>query len=409
MIENFKIENKFKIFIFFNIFFVVFYLFIKHDVGNDSSISEWLINYKGGFTRRGFGGEIGIFLSKFLGLSLRQSIFLLQSLIHVSYLIIILNYLKNIKFNLFQIFALFAPIFILYPIAEIEVLGRKEMLLFLFFIISIYFCDKKYSPQILNYNIFFLFPILCLIWEQVVLFAPYFAILIIFKNNLKLLKKVILYLFIIFCPSIITFFIIFLNPLSEQGHQIMCSYLLNEFGEKCYMSANLLIKNTIYFDTWDVVHQNAKLEHYLRYLLIFLFGFLPLNLLIIQNSFKSKSNFINSNFSLLVIFSLLYLPSILLFIFGYDWGRWINISYTFTILLYFFLLKNNHISNKIYIKNSNLLRLFNKKTFIIPLFIIFAFGWNPKTVITGDVGTKPIYQIPRKAAKIFYNDYLKEN
>ena len=35
-------------------FFSIIYLYSKHDVANDSTISEWLINYKGGFTRRGF-------------------------------------------------------------------------------------------------------------------------------------------------------------------------------------------------------------------------------------------------------------------------------------------------------------------------------------------------------------------
>ena len=32
------------------------FLYIKHDVGNDSTISEWLINYSGGFTKRGIIG-----------------------------------------------------------------------------------------------------------------------------------------------------------------------------------------------------------------------------------------------------------------------------------------------------------------------------------------------------------------
>ena len=38
-----------------------FFLEIKHDVGNDSTISEWLINYSGGFTKRGIIGQISIF------------------------------------------------------------------------------------------------------------------------------------------------------------------------------------------------------------------------------------------------------------------------------------------------------------------------------------------------------------
>ncbi len=406
MMNNIDLNKKLFIFIVFNIFFVIFYLFIKHSNNGDSSISEWLINYHGGFTRRGLGGEINILISNILNISLRQSIFLFQSIIHVSYLILIFKYLKNIKYNIFQVFALFAPIFILYPIAEIEVLGRKEILLFLFFLTSIYFCENKFSPKILNYKIFFLFPIMCLIWEQSVLFAPYFSILIIKKNNLLSFKETLKKLFLIFSLSIITFFIIFTSPLSDQGHEMMCSYLLNEFGEKCYMSASLLIKNTIYFDTLEVVHGSATYEHYLRYLLIFLIGFLPLNILLFQNSFIGRSNYISKNFKLLGIFFILYSPSILLFIFGYDWGRWINITYSLSVLLYFYLLKNKFITNYMIIQKSFLIKIFDKKKFVIPLFIIFAFGWNPKTVITGDVGTKPIYQIPRKAIKIFYYNYF---
>ena len=120
--ENINIKKKLLIFIIFNIFYAIFYLYTKHDVGNDSSISEWLINYQGGFTRRGLGGELGIQIAKFFNISLRQSIFFIQSILHVIYLILVFNYLKNIKINVFQLFALFAPIFLLYPIAELEVL-----------------------------------------------------------------------------------------------------------------------------------------------------------------------------------------------------------------------------------------------------------------------------------------------
>ena len=52
--------------------FSVFYLYIKHSVGNDSTISEWLINYNGGFTRRGMGGEITIFFADLFNISLRK-------------------------------------------------------------------------------------------------------------------------------------------------------------------------------------------------------------------------------------------------------------------------------------------------------------------------------------------------
>jgi len=408
MNKYFDLDTKLKIYISFLVFYVIFYLYFKHNVGNDSSISEWLINYRGGFTRRGLGGELAIFLSNITNFTLRFSIFILQIAIHVSYLCLIFLFFRKIKFNIIQIFALFAPIFLIYPIAELEVLGRKEILLFIFFLGSIFLGSINYSPKYLNSFILILFPIVCLIWEQIVLFAPYFLVIIIFKNKLKTFKEIFTKTLIIFGPSIFTFGIIFFFPLDKDGHSAMCEFLTKEFRETCYMSANLLVKNTIYFDTFNVVHGNANLTHYIRYILIFFVGFFPLHYLIKQNSFKKNNNFITKNFKLFQIYIILYTPPILLFIFGYDWGRWINITYTFSILLYFFLLKNNFITNDLKIQNSALSIIVNKKKYLITIFIFFAFYWSPKTVITGDIATNTLYKIIYNSSKkIFKHDGVR--
>ena len=93
----------------------------------------------------------------------------------------------------------------------------------------------------------------------------------------------------------------------------------------------------------------------------------------------------------------------LLFIYGYDWGRWINITYSFSILLYFFLLKNNFITNNLVIQNYVLSSIINKKKYLITIFIIFSFFWNPKTVITGDIATNTLYKIIYNSSKIIFN------
>ena len=406
--ENINIKNKLLIFIIFNIFYATFYLYTKHDVGNDSSISEWLINYQGGFTRRGLGGELGILIAKFFSISLRQSIFFIQSTLHVIYLILIFNYLKNIKINIFQLFALFAPIFLLYPIAELEVLGRKEMLVFLFFVTLLYFSAKNFSSLIINSYTFVFLPLVCLVWEEVILFAPFIAIVLIFKNKLLTFKDSFKKLLIVFLPTIVTMLIIFSFPLSREGHDIMCNFLSTEFNERCYMSASLMMENTIYFDTFDVVNGHAGIQAYLRYILIFLVGFLPLNMLISQNQFVNKNNFITKNFKLNILFFTLYSPSILLFMFGSDWGRWINITYTFSILLYFYMLKNSIITNKINISNNFKTHIFEKKKLLIFIFFIFAFFWNPKTAITGDIATNSLYKIIYNSSKkLFAYDSIR--
>ena len=81
--------NTFKEFKNFNRYFFIYLailsfcavinLYIKHDVGNDSTISEWIINYQGGLTRRGFIGEICFQIARYFMLDLRFVIFIFQS------------------------------------------------------------------------------------------------------------------------------------------------------------------------------------------------------------------------------------------------------------------------------------------------------------------------------------------
>ena len=79
--------NKFNKAFFYYITFIfitaVFWLYQKHNVGNDSTISEWIINYQGGLTRRGIIGEICFHIAKFFNSDLRFIIFLFQSFFYL--------------------------------------------------------------------------------------------------------------------------------------------------------------------------------------------------------------------------------------------------------------------------------------------------------------------------------------
>ena len=84
-----KFNSLFFLFITFIILMAIFWLYQKYHVGNDSTISEWLINYQGGFTRRGIIGEICYQFANFFDLKLRFVIFLFQSFLYLTYLILI--------------------------------------------------------------------------------------------------------------------------------------------------------------------------------------------------------------------------------------------------------------------------------------------------------------------------------
>ena len=147
--------------------FSYFFLSIKYQVGNDSTISEWLINYEGGFTKRGIIGQLAIEFSRFFNSELRFTIFIMQCFTYLLYFFLLYNFLKNLKYERVIILSIFTPIFILYPIAEIEVLARKEIIVFSFFIIY------SFVPRVNQFKTiaFIIFSVLSvLVWEPIIFF-----------------------------------------------------------------------------------------------------------------------------------------------------------------------------------------------------------------------------------------------
>jgi len=395
-----KINNYLFIYLLVLLFFSYFFLFIKHDVANDSTISEWLINYEGGFTKRGLIGQFAIELSRIFESNLRWIIFLLQSFTCTVYFFLLFVFLKKLKFERIIILSIFTPIFILYPIAEIEVLARKEVLVFSLYITYL-MIPRDSILKFISLTIFSCLSIL--IWEPIIFFFPLIIILEIIENNIEKINFIFLKLILSFIPSLLVVFFIIMFPLSTDDHNSMAFILKQEFEEDCYMSCDLLISKSSLLQQFQGNFGKYSLEVFVRYSLIFLIGFFPLVSLINNSSLKNKNLVLFKFFEkpiILILISLL--PIIILFAMGYDWGRWVNVTYVMLSLTYFHLLKSsNFILNYKNLEN-NLLYRIKGKIFII-FFVIFCFGWNPKTVITGDVASFPGYRIPYKVFKILSN------
>ncbi len=398
--------NKFFLYYLITLFiFGTFFLYQKHTVGNDSTISEWLINYEGGFTKRGIIGQLSIYLSNFFKLTLRETILFLQVSIFLTYFYFIYSFFKNLGKNKIFLLSIFTPIFILYPIAEIEVLIRKEVFIFIFFFLYL-ILQKSVHKTI--YKIVVL-PLSVLIWEPVVFFFSFWLAIDIIEERIKKIDKNFFKIILSFLPAFIICVYIALNPISEENHSYMAWILKSYFNENCYMSCSMLIKKSTIIQQFTVNFESYSFIVFFRYFLIILIGFGPLFYLAKYSLFLKKSYSLFNNFNnLLVPLLILLTPALLLFAMGSDWGRWVNISYFFSIIFYFYLLKKKFISlNENIFKNKLIILITKKKLFII-FFIIYCFGWNPKTAITGDVASKPGYQIPRKAIKILYYKHIKD-
>ena len=403
MKKNFR--TYFTIYLVSLFLFSLVFLIEKHNVGNDSTISEWLINYEGGFTKRGIIGQLCIFIAELFNLNIRDTILIIQILVISFYFILLFNFLKNIKTNHIITLSIFTPIFILYPIAEIEVLARKEVFIFCIFL-SYFFFE---SFLIRNLYKIFLLSFSVLIWEPVIFYFIFFLAIDTIKDKFKMINTKVIINLSCYIPALVIAFYIAFNPISDANHKIMANYLNDNFGESCYMSCAWLESKSGLYEQFQGNFDKYSFVVFFRYSLIILFGFGPLIILLI-NSYLVDQNlfFFKFFYNLFTPVSLMLSPVIILFAMGYDWGRWVNISYVFTIIFYLYLYKNQKIilSEK-FLKNRFFKHLKNKKIFTI-IFLIFCFGWNPKTVITGDVASKPGYQIPKKAVKIVYSNLLKK-
>ncbi len=398
-----KKNINFYIFIYLTIlfFFSVFFLYQKYDVSNDSTISEWLINYEGGFTKRGLIGQLSIYLSNFFIIKLREGIFILQTLLVGVYFILIYQFLKNVSYNKVFIFAIFTPIFILYPVAEIEVLARKEIFIFIYFLIYTFIpIEKK------GYKFFYklcLLPVSILIWEPVIFFILFFLFLDLIENKIKKVDRLFFLQIASYIPSIILALYIALNPISDESHKLMTITLMESFNENCYMSCQLLKTKSSIYQQFQGNFDKYSLEIFLRYILIIIIGFGPLFILLFNSKLKNKVFFVSKFKNLLFPYLILLSPIVILFAMGYDWGRWVNISYVFSIISFVYIYKSNLINLSEKFLKKKLFVNIRKKVFIF-IVIFYCFGWNPKTAITGDVASFPGYRIPYKVLKVFLND-----
>jgi len=381
------------------IFCGVFILYQKHDVGNDSSLSDWLINYSGGFVRRGLIGQIVLEFSYFFSIKLRDAVVIFQiTSFTVYYLLVFFLLRKTIK-NRLLILSIFSPIFILFPIAEIEAFGRKEMLIFLIITLYFFMNIRDIKTQLIFKVI--IFPISILIWEPAIFFYPYLLLIDLAVFQFNKFNKNLIWLFLSYSVIFLVTIFVYLNPFSSENFNIMTNVLMNDFGENCYMSCSF-VGNQSQNSLIELINSNitmVKPSYVIRYTLIILIGFYPLfNLLKISKLSNTKSFFFSKFKNLLFPFIFAFIPSVFLYVIMYDWGRIVHTSYSFMLLSYIFLLKNNLIKIDQERLAQNIFENLPNKIFII-LFVIFCLYWNPKTVMRADIATNSFYKIIYNSSK----------
>ncbi len=397
MFTQLKKFNLFKTYIIFLFLLSSFYLCSVYLLNVNNAMSEWVINYGGGFVRRGFIGEIIFQLSDFFKINLRDCFLILQILLYLFYYILIYWIFSAFKKNFLLWLAILSPVFFSFGLYELEALGRKEILMYIFFSYNFYLF-YKFKNINLNYIYTYLSLLILILNHESVIF--YFLFYLFFFTVIDKKKDLRFYVlnFLLILTVLIPSYLIYIHPHSITDNLAMCKRLLNISNENCGLAANFTtasISRHISEVSWRLV--DVK-----NYTLIFIFGFTSIFLLIYKSKLINK--IISYKFNLLVILILCSLPGLLLFYIAVDSGRWTSMLYHMLAIFYFGMVKLGFvkINPRLNFKFINFDNIKNNFLFYFLIFFL-CFGWSPKAVYHESFGTFPAYRMIVKTPKFFDN------
>ncbi|MBD1146841.1 hypothetical protein IDH09_03745 [Pelagibacterales bacterium SAG-MED28] len=351
----------------FNIF--VFYSNFYELIG----IKGLLVNYDGGFIRRGLLGEIITSLSLNFSFKIKD----LFTFFHCANYILFF-YLNYILFNKFKknflfYFFIFSPIYFFYPLVAVttkyaEHVIQREAYLLTIFISFIIFCTKvKNRKFVFGFGITSLL-FSTLLYELTILCFPFFfTIYYIFLKRNNYLRNIFEILFATtFCLLILVFHLYFYG---ENDLNLMIDSLNNNFGFN-YDSSDLLY-------SWlnqDISKQVIFLmdSFKINYVFKYIFYAHPVLLLIFINH-----KFINDRIYLLLFNMSIFLFAIV-FAIATDWARFVHILYSLSLMTFafYFFQSFDNIFHKI--GDQIALRSKINRNLINILVFIYCIMWNLK-------------------------------
>ena len=153
-----------------------------------------------------------------------MTIFISHAFFCKSYFFLLWYLFKDLKTNKIINLSIFTPIFILYPVAEIEVLARKEIIVFTFFLIYLLIPSHH---RFKNFSLILFSFFSVLVWEPIIFFFPLIFLFLIIDNKIEKLNSNFFKFILFMTPGILLSFYIATNPLNENEWKVMATVLKN--------------------------------------------------------------------------------------------------------------------------------------------------------------------------------------
>ncbi len=279
--------------------------------------ADWLINYNdGGFKRRGLSGSIIFLIQDFTGLQIKYIVFSIQLFFYIIFFTSFLFlFIKKITVNSFSL--LISPFSLIYLFNQDEIIGRKEIIIFVLFTLFVTFLSSSKLDKKKEY-LFSLGIVFSVLFHEVTIFyVPYFCLAIYwFSCGNSRCGRCFFYMF----PCILVTLLIFLF-----GKEINEGESLNILASR---GVNVDIMKTGIF-TWDEIPLDLYKQNYTN-VFVYLGGVLYIFLhyyYYLKRDFPKEGNTILKYFTFIIIWSL---P---LFYLAIDWGRWLHMHFIFMFIL----------------------------------------------------------------------------
>ncbi len=346
--------------------------------------TDWIINYEGGYIRRGLLGEISINLSDLFNLDIKYIFFILHFSIYLFFHLLFYEYFKNFSKNYIFYFLCFSPLVFLYPIATFEAFSRKEIFYITFFLLSCYISLKINNRKIIFLSTNLLVLLSYLIHESSIFFINFFyLIFFIFlkKNNYKLNIFEILIIIVIYLVLLLLLFV----PVTDEKITVMVSYINENFFEITEFSGAISWLKRSASSSFLFLEVNTILfKDYLRYIIL-------LHFLIIFCFLLKKNNFFKIDKFITIFTVLSFLSPLCLFILANDWGRFTYIYYNFALIFTFYFFYNN---KKIFLKIDNL-KLLQNINYKLKIFLTICYIslWTPQIFFYDKIDFFPLYDL----------------
>tara|TARA_B110000027_G_scaffold116415_1_gene127131 strand:+ start:542 stop:1711 length:1170 start_codon:yes stop_codon:yes gene_type:complete len=369
------------------IFFLVFHI---NEFPIKYVFTDWLINYEGGFVRRGLLGQIIFEISKLTNIEIKSITLFFQISIYLAYFFLFYLLLSKRKINFFWLLIIFSPISFLYPIAELEALGRKDIFVISFFLIFSMINCKNINILLLFFIL--LFSLSTLIHEITIFYIFHYFFIFYIKSKFfikqQIKKKHYLIIFIVIA------LLLYLNLYLHN--YVVIEDIVNSYSyeDLTVLSGSFSHINPAIDSVLLKTLNNINIFSILRYGFLLLISVIPFIYFI-----KIKNKYENKYFNHKNICFILLLLSIPLYLLIFDWGRVIYINHNLFVII-IILIFNLDLVDKDYIKKKLQSLSRHIKVFI---FILVCLLFSPKLLVTDDLGSKPLYKSATKIFKIVTN------